>query len=156
MKSSICHTFIGFQRCTKIPINTDSLRVHSKCSTSLYPFYSQNCLHILSKVFRSIAKHPNSRNEVNRMWIPKNSKELLDHLQSPNFNHITSIKSFDFRPFTQPFLTRNLKADSQLSRTLLFTKMEIADTNFWFLVAKDLFCQGTLRFEKQVHWRWHH
>ena len=30
------------------------------------------------------------------MWILKNSKELLVHLQSPNFNHITSIKSFDF------------------------------------------------------------
>ena len=30
------------------------------------------------------------------MWILKNSRELLEHLQSPNFNHITSIKSFDF------------------------------------------------------------
>ena len=30
------------------------------------------------------------------MWILKNSKELLEHLQSPNFNHITNIKSFDF------------------------------------------------------------
>ena len=33
---------------------------------------------------------------INQMWILKNSKELLEHLQSPNFNHITSIKSFDF------------------------------------------------------------
>ena len=31
------------------------------------------------------------------MWILKNSKELLEHLKSPSFNHIiTSIKSFDF------------------------------------------------------------
>ena len=30
------------------------------------------------------------------MWFLKNSKELLEHLQSPNFNHITIIKSFDF------------------------------------------------------------
>ena len=37
-----------------------------------------------------------SRSGVNQMCIPKNSKELLEHLQSPNFNHITSIKSFDF------------------------------------------------------------
>ena len=58
MKSSICHTFIGFQRCTKIPINTDSLRVHRSVRPSLYPIYSQNCLHILSKVFRRTAKHP--------------------------------------------------------------------------------------------------
>ena len=32
----------------------------------------------------------------NQMWILKNSKELLDHLKSPNFNLITKIKSFDF------------------------------------------------------------
>ena len=30
------------------------------------------------------------------MWILKNSKELLDHLKSPNFDLITNIKSFDF------------------------------------------------------------
>ena len=30
------------------------------------------------------------------MWILKNSKELLEHLKPPNFNNITSIKSFDF------------------------------------------------------------
>ena len=37
-----------------------------------------------------------SRSGVNHMWILKNSKEVLEHLKSPNFNHITSIKSFDF------------------------------------------------------------
>ena len=30
------------------------------------------------------------------MWILKNSKELLEHQKSPNFNHSTNIKSFDF------------------------------------------------------------
>ena len=30
------------------------------------------------------------------MWILKNSKELLEHLKSPTFNHVISIKSFDF------------------------------------------------------------
>ena len=30
------------------------------------------------------------------MWILKNSKELLEHLKSPTFNHVRSIKSFDF------------------------------------------------------------
>ena len=37
-----------------------------------------------------------SRSGVNQMWILKNSKELLEHLKSLNFNNITSIKSFDF------------------------------------------------------------
>ena len=30
------------------------------------------------------------------MRILKNLKELLEHLKSPTFNHVTSIKSFDF------------------------------------------------------------
>ena len=56
MRSSICLTFIGFRRCTKIHINIDSLRVHQSVRPSLCPFYSQNCLHILSKVSRSTAR----------------------------------------------------------------------------------------------------
>ena len=30
------------------------------------------------------------------MWILKNSKESLEHLKSPNLNHITGIESYDF------------------------------------------------------------
>ena len=30
------------------------------------------------------------------MWILNNSKELLEHLIYQTFNHVTSIKSFDF------------------------------------------------------------
>ena len=44
IRSLICLTFIGF---TRIPINTDSLRVHRSVRPSLYPFVSRNCLHIL-------------------------------------------------------------------------------------------------------------
>ena len=58
VRSSICLTFIGFRRCTKIHINTDSLRVYQSVPPSLYPFYLQNCLHTLSKVFRSTARQP--------------------------------------------------------------------------------------------------
>ena len=58
MKSSIRSTFIGFQRCTKLSINIDSLRVHRSVRISLYAFCSQNCLHILSKVIGSTAKQP--------------------------------------------------------------------------------------------------
>ena len=57
-RMDVCHTYIGFQRCTKIHINTDSLPVHPSVPPSLYRFFSQNCLHILSKVFRSTAKQP--------------------------------------------------------------------------------------------------
>ena len=36
-----------------------------------------------------------SRRWVNQIWIHENSKALLEHPQSPNFNHILSIKSLD-------------------------------------------------------------
>ena len=67
MRSSICLTFIGFRRCTKIHINIDSLRVHQNVRPSLCPFYSHNCLHILSMVSWSI----------NHMWILKIQKNYL-------------------------------------------------------------------------------
>ena len=44
------------------------------------------------------------------MWILKNSKELLEYLQSPNFNHITSIKSFDFSTLYTTILHQKLKS----------------------------------------------
>ena len=41
-----------------IHINIDSLLVPQSVRPSLYPFYSQNCLHLLSKVFRSTGRQP--------------------------------------------------------------------------------------------------
>ena len=53
------------------------------------------------------------------MSILKNSKELLDHLQSPNSNLITSIKSFDLSTLYTTTLTRNLKQTSKYYKELL-------------------------------------
>ena len=44
------------------------------------------------------------------MWILKNSKELLEHLQSRNLNHITSIKSFEFSTLYTTILHQKLKS----------------------------------------------
>ena len=46
VRSSICLTFIGFRRCTRIHINLNSLRIHQSVRQNLYQFYSQNYLHI--------------------------------------------------------------------------------------------------------------
>ena len=91
--NSICHIFIGFQRCIKIHINIDSLPVRPGAPPSLYPFFLQSCLR---KVFRSTAKEPILEVGWIRCGSSKIQKELLEHLKSPNFNNITSIKSFDF------------------------------------------------------------
>ena len=52
---------------------------------------TKNYLQQLSKNFRITAKQP-TREVINQMWILKNSKVLLEHLQSPIFNHITREK----------------------------------------------------------------
>ena len=92
---------IGLQRCTRIHIHIDSWRFQRSVRPSLYPFYSRNCLHIFKLGFQKYCKTAYSGSGINQMW----------NLKSPNFNLITSIKSYlIFRPFTQPFLTRNLKA----------------------------------------------
>ena len=90
---------------------------------------------------------------MNQMWILKNSKELLDHLKSPTFNLITSIKFFDFLDPLNKFLTKNLKTGSQLSSgALSFTKHGNRRYNFFcFRSRRTVFCQGRFLFENQVH-----
>ena len=44
------------------------------------------------------------------MWILEIAKELLDHLKYPNFNLITSIKSFDFSTLYTTILHQKLKS----------------------------------------------
>ena len=44
------------------------------------------------------------------MWTLRNSKELLEHIKSLNFNLITNIKSFDFSTFYTTILHQKLKS----------------------------------------------
>ena len=68
----------------------------SKCSTKPLSILLTKLLTHIKQGLQKHCETAYSRSGVNQMWILKNSKELLEHLQSPNFNHITSIKSFDF------------------------------------------------------------
>ena len=69
----------------------------SKCSTKpLFILLTQLLTHI-KQGLQKYCERAYSRSGVNQMWILKNSKELFDHLKSPNFNlYITNIKTFDF------------------------------------------------------------
>ena len=91
--TDVCHTFIEFHRCTKIPrIIAGSV----KCSTKPLSILLTKLLTHIKQALQKYCETSYSRSGDNQMWILKNSKELLEHLQSPNFNHIISIKSFDF------------------------------------------------------------
>ena len=68
----------------------------SKCSTK--PL-SIRLTKLLTHFNQGLQKHCGtaySRSGINQMWILKYSKELLNHLKSPNFNLITNIKSSYF------------------------------------------------------------
>ena len=82
----------------------------SKCSTK--PLSILLTIHIthIKQGLQKYCETSYSRSRVNQMWILKNSKELLKHLQSPNFNHITSIKSFDFSTLYTTIPHQNLKS----------------------------------------------
>ena len=123
--NSICHIFIGFQRCIKIHINMYSLPIQPSAppSSTIYPFFLQSCLHILSRVFRSTAKQ--SILEVG--WIRCGSSKiqrsyLLEQLKSPNFNHITSIKYFDFSTLytTIPYDKLKSRLTSYIRNSFIF------------------------------------
>ena len=68
----------------------------SKCSTKLLSILLTKLLTHIKQGLQKYCETAYLRSGVNQMWILKNSKELLDHLKSPNFNLITNIKSFDF------------------------------------------------------------
>ena len=67
----------------------------SKCSTKPLSVLLTSLLAHIKQCLQKYCETTYSRSGVNQMWILKNSKELLEHLQSPNFNHIASINSFD-------------------------------------------------------------
>ena len=68
----------------------------ARCSTKPLSILLTKLLTHIKQGLQKYCETAYSRSVVNQMWILKNSKELLEHLKSPNFNNITSIKSFDF------------------------------------------------------------
>ena len=67
----------------------------SKCSIKLLSIILTKLLTHIKLGLQKYCETAYSRSGINQMWILKNSKELLEHLKSPTFNHVTSIKSFD-------------------------------------------------------------
>ena len=93
----------------------------AKCSTKLLSILLTKLL-THKQGLHKYYKTAYSRSLVNHMWILKNLKELLEHLQSPNFNHITSIP--------------HDKLKSRLACIIRNSKTVTADTNTQPYVTK--------------------
>ena len=94
-KFCLC-VYIGFQTCIKNPYKHRFIAGSSKCSTKLRFIILTKLLTHIKQGLQKYCETAYSRSGINQMWILKNSKELLEHLKSPTFSHVTSIKSFDF------------------------------------------------------------
>ena len=68
----------------------------SKCSTKPLSILLTKLLTHIKQGLQKYCETAYSRSGINQMWILKNSKELLEHLKSPAFNHVTSIESWFF------------------------------------------------------------
>ena len=82
----------------------------SKCSIKPLSILLTKLLTYIQQGLQKYCETPYSKSGINQMWILKNSKELLDHLKSLNFNLITNIKSFDFSTLYTTILHQKLKS----------------------------------------------
>ena len=80
----------------KNPYNHRFIAGSARCSTKPLSILLTKLLTHIKQGLQKYCETAYSRSGVNQMWILKNSKELLEHLKSPNFNNITSIKYFEF------------------------------------------------------------
>ena len=81
--------------------------------------------------------------------ILKNSKELLDHLKSPNFNLNTNIKSFDFS--TLYTTIPHLKLKCRLATIIRNSSIHKNGNRRYKYTGS----QGTLYCEETLHWIMH-
>ena len=86
------------------------------------------------------------------MWILKNSKELLEHLKSPTFNHVASIKYFDFSMLYTTIPRQKLKTRlTTIIRNAFIFKNDNHRQIFGIRVRGNIFCELI-----RVLWRWDH
>ena len=100
----------------------------SKCSTKPLSILLTKLLTHIKQGLQKYCETAYSRSGINQIWILKNSMELLEHLKSPTFNHVTSIKSFDW------------KKDSPVSsETPSFSKTVTEDTSILVLGHEETY-----------------
>ena len=114
----------------------------SKCSTKPLSILLAKLLTLTKQCLQKYCEIACSGSGINLMWILKNSRELLEHLKSPNFNLITSIKCFNFSTlYTTIPHQKLISRPATIIRNSFIHKKEITDTNVGFRPRKTLFYQ---------------
>ena len=93
---SLCYIYmVVFMTQEWIQSPAHSNLVHRRCSTKPWSVPLSKLLTHVKQGLQKYCETAYSRSGINQMWIFKSSKELLEHLKSPNFSLITGIHSFD-------------------------------------------------------------
>ena len=80
----------------KCPLKLRYIAGSAKCSTKPLSKLLTCILSAVKTGFQSYCDTSYSRGGVNQMWILKNSKGLLEYIQSRSLSSCNSIKTFDF------------------------------------------------------------
>ena len=80
----------------KTPYKQRFIAGSSKCSTKPLSVLLTKILAVIKENIQQYCATAYSRSGVNQMWILKNSKDLLENLQSQHFSTVHSIKTYDF------------------------------------------------------------
>jgi hypothetical protein len=80
----------------KIPFKQHYIAGSAKCSTKPLSILLTCILSAVKTGLQSYCDTSYSRGGVNQMWILKNSKDLLEYIQSRSLSSCNSIKTFDF------------------------------------------------------------
>ena len=80
----------------KTPYKQRYIAGSSKCSTKPLSVLLTKILTVIKEKLQQQCTTAYSRSGVNQMWILKNSKQLLENLQTRHLSKIHSIKTYDF------------------------------------------------------------
>jgi hypothetical protein len=122
MKNWIYHHSTGFLNCTRVLSN----RLYCWICQMIHETSFQLLTCILSTVKTGIQSYCNisySRGGVNQMWFLKNSKDLLEDIQSRSHFFCNSIKTFDFSALYTTIPHSKLKDKLRELVQLCFIKM---------------------------------
>ena len=129
----------------KCPFKQGYIARSAKCSTKPLSKLLTCILLAVTTGLKSYCHTIYLKGGVNQMWILKNSKDLLEYIQSRPLYSCNSIKTFDFSTLWTTILHSKLKDRlRELVQIPCARKRQI------------LFCKIPLWFYQKILWNWYH
>ena len=128
-----------------------------KCSTKPLSKLITCILSAVKTGLQSYCDNSYSRGGVNQMWILKNSKDLLEYIQSRSLSSCNSIKTFDFSTLYTTIPHSKLKDKLRELVQLCFIKKNGQRRYKYLVLGRDrsYFVKHHSDSTKKVLWNWY-